>query len=227
MKIVLLTEFFEHPNPERGQELMECLSMNLQNPGISEILLFVESRFKLPDHIIASEKIKQVQVDQRATFMKFFEVINLIHKPNTVYIVANLDIYFDASVNRLKEVGLENTFLCLSRWNLKGYCGTPNGEPLSEDKLQWNTNDSHDCWITTGPVRASLMKNASFSMGVPGCDGRLCYLIQQAGYRTINPCEDVRAYHKHLTGGYLGHRTYTEKERLAGPYGRVSKTKLQ
>jgi hypothetical protein len=226
MKIVLLTEFFDHPDPHRTLELMECLWMNIQNPEICELVLLVEDRFEVSSHITASGKVKVARVMGRATFADFFELINSAYDPDTIYMIANLDIYFDASVVKLRQIDWPNTIVCLSRWNLRGYCGTRNGEPLREDTIQWNSADSHDCWITAGPVDASLVSNARFSMGIPGCDGKLCYLFQQMGYRTINPCEDIHAYHKHLTGGYPGHRTYTENQRLSRPYGRVPKTKL-
>lgn len=226
MKIILLTEFFEHREVERRAELLECLMLNIQNPDISEIWLLAEEQLMLPEHISLFSKVKKIAVDGRALFSHFFAAINSYHEKDTIYIVANLDIYFDETLRKLSKLDWNDLFVCLSRWNLEGYCGTPGGKPLLNNKLQLNPADSHDCWITSGQVKEDLVRSSMFSMGIPGCDGKLCYLMQQSGYRTINPCEDIISYHKHLTGGYLGHRTYSERERIRAPYGKVPATKL-
>lgn len=226
MRIVLITEFFEHPVPERHAEIVECLSGNITNPDIEEILLLVENKWTLPVTAMGSSKIKPVRISRRTTFGEAFEIINSIYREDTIYILANLDIRFNDTIGKLRWIDWNNRFVCLTRWNLKGYCGTHNGEPLRKDSIQWNHEDSHDCWITAQPIKHKLIENASFYMGIPGCDGKLCYLMQRCGYAVSNPCEDIQSFHVHLTGGEQGHRTYVESSRLSRPYGRVPKTRL-
>jgi len=227
MNIHLLTEYFDHSVPERKAELDDSLNRNIQHASINKIWLVVENGTTVPAQVAESPKVEVVHTSKRATFRYFFELINRIHEPNTIYSVSNLDIYFDQSIELLKTVNWRDTFVCLTRWNLKGYCGTHDKQPLQADAMQWNHADSHDSWITSQPVNQNLINQANFTLGLPGCDGKICYWMQRSGYRTINPCREIKSYHNHLSGGYLGHRTYHEHaDRLGRPYGQVKMSPL-
>ena len=45
----------------------------------------------------------------------------------------------------------------------------------------YNRNDSQDVWVFKGPVKPEL--KANFPLGVPRCDNKLHFELQEAGYR--------------------------------------------
>jgi len=220
MKINLLVEWFAHPNDERYNELKNNLLKNIKSNYFDNIYIFSNSydSFFAELSFINVEKSK---IDSRVTYSVFFNKINTIWEDDNIYIIANLDILFDDSILKLKECNLDNKFLCLTRWNLKGYYGTQNGSILMEDVMQWNPSDSHDVWITKDKIKEELLLNSEYNLGTAGCDGKICLEIQKSGYITENPANEIKTYHQHLTGGYAGHRTYNENTRYGYPYGQV------
>ena len=70
---------------------------------------------------------------------------------------------------------------------------------------------TQDTWIWKG--KPKTLQNVEFTMGLPACDNRLAYEIAQVGLKPVNPSKDIKTYHLHLSNK----RTYTERNRLAGP----------
>lgn len=134
------------------------------------------------------------------------------HFPDDINIVANADILFPQST--LKTIRSWNwkenpkTCFALSRWDSLGQ-DTP--------KL-FERSDSQDSWILFGPV--AEIPGADFSVGgLAGCDNKIAYLLEQAGYTVVNPCKDLITVHYHLSGV----RNYVlpdgnVKDRLPPPY---------
>jgi len=118
--------------------------------------------------------------------------------------VANSDIYFDDSLNRLKTYDLRGRLLCVSRREVNKF-GRPG-------KLH-NPYRSQDAWIFRSPLSSF---QCGFSLGVLGCDQRLAYEAQAAGLKVTNPCLSIRVWHLHFSGV----RHYT-RARLPGRYARL------
>jgi hypothetical protein len=209
MKLNLFVEYFEHPNKEREQELKDTLLKNICSGLFDNVFIFSQKQYDFLPNVIL--------IENRVNFLDYIQYFT-----DDINIVANLDIEFDESICYVKELDMNNIAICLTRWNRKGYCGTQTGEPLKEDTLQWNPKDSHDCWIVQGKIPYNIMFSVNF--GIPGCDGRLAYIFQSLGYKTINIPHKIKTYHNHMTGGYLGHRTYTEEMRTYAPCSQVDIT---
>ena len=133
----------------------------------------------------------------RPTFTELFELC----KPDALNVIANSDIYFDATLPASLAPRIVDA---ISRWDRAGDAVVP-----------YHKRDSQDAWIVYG--RPDI--TADFTMGVPGCDNRLAWILQQAGYQVINPCRSIRAIHLHESE----ERTYTRGtlERIPPPYLRV------
>jgi len=102
---------------------------------------------------------------------------------------------------------LNNKVLALSRWD---------AADTIKPKL-YNHNDSQDVWVFKGPVKQQL--KADFPLGVPRCDNRLMYQLQEAGYKVLNPAFSIKAFHIHKGQRAL---VYTEGDNLYNikpPYG--------
>ena len=200
----LLTGFYLDPDPARRREILACLSRNAVNDAIEEVHVLVQPPVD-PSDLVASlapgirPKLRVVQYLRRPTFESLFSYANTQPVAGP-FIIANADIYFDASLRRLQHLDLSGRLLCLSRWDVQAD-GTARffEHPASQD-----------AWIFQSPIRAF---RCDFPLGVPACDNRLAWEAEHAGLLVSNPSRSVRANHLHLSGVYR----YTERERLPGP----------
>ncbi len=53
--------------------------------------------------------------------------------------------------------------------------------------------DSQDSWVFTPPMREHVVMNSNFYFGLPRCDSRLVFLLEEAGYLVQNPVFAVHA----------------------------------
>ena len=164
MKINLFTSYFESGNADRQAELDLCMEKNENNEFINRI--FTISRF-------------------RPTFSDFFRYIKAYSKPGEINIIANSDIYFDATLQILESLYNKNLCLALSRSDL--ICG---------ELKPWHSRDSQDAWIFFGKPRNIY---GDFYLGKPGSDNRIAYEINKAGYQVINLCKTITIIHVHET----------------------------
>jgi len=181
--IRLITSYYIDKNKERQLEIDECLKNNIDNVYIDEILLLCES---LPN--IKHRKIKIIETN-RPTFKNFLFYINKNTSEDDINILANTDIFFDDSLNDLKQFSIEGKILCLLRWERN-----KNGK--SEIKIK--RSDCQDSWVFKGKINTNDMW-LDFHMGKLGCDNRICYEFKQAGYKLENPCFLIQSHHLHNT----------------------------
>jgi len=202
--ICLYTTYYKEDNNYRKEELLTCLKKNILNKAISKIIVFNEG-----DSIahIAPSKIEEVFIDKRPTYKDFINHINTNSSPSDIQIIANTDIYFDTNIEVLQHINLKDTCLALSRWD------TTN---TIKPKL-YNRKDSQDVWIFKGPTKQCL--KADFPLGVPRCDNRLMYQLQEVGYKVLNPAFSIKSFHVHEGQRAL---VYTEEDNsynIKPPYG--------
>jgi hypothetical protein len=192
--IHLLVNPYTSPDPARNAELEECLARNKANP-----LLKVHELSTVPD--------------RPRRFSEFFAIASLIPEEwgdgrDAVVIIANADIYFDESVVLAETIPASEAW-ALSRWDV-----LPEGLVLHD-----NQGMSQDAWVLRAPfawIRSEwVWLGGCFHMGVPGCDNRLAYELDCAGYLVRNPARQVKAYHLHQSGV----RNYDSKTpRVPPPY---------
>jgi len=192
--IRLITSYYIDKNKERQLEIDKCLKNNTDNEYIDEILLLCESTPPIID-----KKIKIIE-NNRPTFKDFLFYINKNTSEDDINILSNTDIFFDDSLNDLKQFPIEGKVLCLLRWERY-----KNGK--SEIKIK--RPDCQDSWIFKGKINMKDMW-LDFHMGKLGCDNRICYEFKQAGYKLENPCFLIQSHHLHNT------QTRNYKETLVG-----------
>lgn len=188
---VLITSLYGEANPERRAEFMECMLKNLDNPRITQIhVLFDTSRNE--DTLLNFLNQLPIKIDfctGRPTFATIFDIINQQYDQKNI-IIANADIYFDDSLNRLDAIDLQNIFIVLARWNvaLNRITVYPTRNP------HW----THDVWIFKSPVKP--IDNTGIQLGTQHCDGYIAFKAFAAGYQVFNPCHSVKCYHLHISG---------------------------
>jgi hypothetical protein len=202
--IRLFTSVFPEPREWRRLEFAECLSRNLACADIDEIVVFVEGNVDLPRH----HRLTAIAVTSRPTYADYLARMAGFATDDDISIIANSDIYFDASIGLLRDFPpAHDAVLALARWESAG-----SGTPYLNDR-----NDSQDAWIFRGQPRAM---GADFPVGVPRCDNRFAKELENAGYSVLNPAFSIRAYHLHdeLRGEYPNE---LRDDFVPGPYGYV------
>jgi len=212
--MILLTGFYLERSAARRLELMQCLRANAAIDEIDEIHLLIEEAITPQYTASLAEELRHPKVrllahGRRATFNDFFAYANA-HLTDRPTVLANADIYFDATLARLRDIDLQQRMLCLSRWDIQ-HDGSARffEQPASQD-----------AWIFLPPVD---MADCDFALGTLGCDQRVSSEALKAGLGVSNPSRTVHANHLHLSGV----RRYSEAQRLGGSYYSIAATYLE
>ncbi len=190
--MILMINYYKDENPARQAEIDECLRKNIEHPLIDHILIFKEENVA----VHKNKKIIPVNWKGRPTYSDYFRIGS---KYNDIKILANSDIYFDSSLMYSKKIRFNQVY-ALCRWT-----------EVNGTLKFYNHKDSQDVWIWLGKINV----NCEFSLGVPGCDNAIAYLLASSGYRVLSPSKSVKAIHLHNSGV----RNYIKnKDRVQGPY---------
>jgi hypothetical protein len=206
--MILLTTFYLESNQSRRAELMECLQLNVVNPWLDEIHLFIEEIIPLDELCaaypqLACKKIRLISQRRRVKYEDLFSYANR-NLPGCTIIISNADIYFNHTLARLHGYDLAGKLFCLSRWDMQRD-GTARF---------FNHPFSQDAWIFQSPIREF---RSDFHMGLLSCDNRLAWEAGQVGLELLNPGQSIQALHLH----HSQVRHYSENERLRGPVKEV------
>jgi hypothetical protein len=189
--IVLYVNFYTDKSSVRQQELVHCQCMNGQLNSIDQIYMIVDDVERYKHWKTDYPKIQLHFMSSRPTFTDFFKLSNQTQNhPQQINIVANTDIYFTSSLDKLKTFNWKNRALCLSR----------------QDTI---INYSQDVWAWQGPMK-NISSQSSFFLGIPGCDNRIAYVLHSNGYELHNPAKEIIAIHVHTSMV----RNYAESSRI-------------
>ena len=205
-----MTNLFINLYPEsheaRRKELFDCLQNNINNSSIDIIYILVEN--VLRDDLFHNSKIILQPIAHRPTFQEIFELVNLVSKEKDINIVTNNDIYFDHTLNFIDCIK-ENDCYAITKIDIQ------------KDKLvRIQKTFSQDTWIFRGRIRIPGFCN--FTMGLPGCDNRLAYELDQFGYDLQNPSHTIHCIHLHESNV----RRYDMTVKVPMPYKDVRQGKL-
>lgn len=221
----LIINYYTDKNDARNQELKFCVSENLKNEYIDNIVLILSendyNQFK--NTFPPSQKIIPIITEIRPTYNDYFRIMRkLFDSENNINIISNLDIIIPKESLIQSKNGKcindyltnKSTCLALTRWDIIGAdtTGTWN------NNIQlFDTPDSQDTWVFLGGV--NQITGADFTLGLAGCDNSIAHLLEVSGYNVLNPSRTIKTYHFHLTNirnytNVVGHAI----ERIPPPY---------
>lgn len=203
----MINLFFNHytdGNPNRNQELLRCLERNISNPHIDNIFAVCNNEGDSP--LLDNERVSILILKARPTYNVFFQVIQKYSSTDDWNIIANTDIYFDASIMQVYKYSKQKTLIALTRWDVIG-----------NEMRFMNRPDSQDAWIFQGHPRIEC---GNFHLGTPGCDNVIAQCFHKCGYNVINPSRTIKAYHLHQSNV----RNYNSNVRLQPPYKLIQPT---
>jgi hypothetical protein len=137
-----------------------------------------ENRQKEIDKCLKINKLlfdRVILVEGRPSFKELFELSK--DYPNDINCYCNSDIYFKC-VEKLHNIQ-HNECYAITRTDLMGTQYAPG---------------SQDAWVFRGIIKPI---EADFTMGLWGCDNRVAYEINKAGYKVINPSLSINLVHLH------------------------------
>ncbi len=187
--VYLFTSYYHTEDQKRSQELTEVMGKNVASPHIDKIINLGNKRFE-------NEKVLNIPFE-RPMFSDFVKAANVLKA--TISIIANSDIFFDYTIEMCKTNLDEDTCYALSRYDIK----------QNNKAVLFNYEYSQDTWIFKGQIKS--VNNIDFPMGLPACDNRFAFELEQVGYKVLNPAFTIKSYHLHFSG-----RNYSESDRLPG-----------
>lgn len=190
----LITSLYHELHEARQNEYLACLERNLKHPMIEHIHIFYDVSLDSikPEQNVLLKTILVLPVSisfiyGRPSFSQCFSLANNQYVGKKI-IIANADIYFNETLNKLDYIPLEETFITLTRWNV-----SKSGKPIL-----FQNKRSQDTWIFQSPIRP--FKNDSYKLGTLGCDSYIAYQAQEAGMNVINPARTIQTCHIHKSG---------------------------
>ena len=198
----LFIEYHESKDLRRRGEFLVCLNENLKNEHIKRVHVFVEHGSELN---IISVKLFVNEVKERPTFKTVFDYCNE-HLAGQTCIIACADIILGDDI-KLLNTNIDNTFVALTRWNIK-YDGNKYSEEF------YNNAASQDVWAFKAPIKVNDEMNFNFG-ACWGCDNKIAYLVGKEGYKVKNPSLQIKTKHLH-TNDYRS--VMPQDKKLGGPY---------
>ena len=205
--INLFYNYYSDRSEERAQEIRSCLEKNVSNPNFDNIILLNESTEEFH-----SPRVISLAVPSRPLFKDIFTTVSEYSKDDDINIIMNSDCFLDINdTSTLRKIG-RNEAWCILRTEVTSAGPLKLNKRLNKRNRRKHSSDMQDGWVFVGKPKTGM--GLDFYMGTPGCDNRLAYEFQNAGYTIANPGAFLKLYHLHNTKT----RTYSEKERVPGPY---------
>ncbi len=202
-KIVLITQFFKASSERRQHELNCCLTHNILNECVDEILLLTEYFIDIRKYLICKlefkqlSKVRQIVIGDRLTLYRGIEYCK---KDENIYVISNSDIMLSESIKKLKVMDNNGIVYALSRYELHDeYVLNGRNDALifTHDGSMGNpVIDSHDAWVITNKIRND--DRLDVPLGTCGIDNIANYIFMDNGYRVINHVMDIHLVHYHM-----------------------------
>ncbi len=201
--INLFINHYTDSDSNRNDELLRCLSININNKCIDNIFCICNNEGDSP--LLDDDRVSVLILKSRPTYNVFFQIISKYVNINDWNIIANTDIYFDDTISLIQKYVKPKTLIALTRW-----------EVLGTQMKFLNRADSQDTWLFKGHPKV----NCDFQMGTPGCDNVLADRFHRAGWMVINPSKTIKTFHLHTSNV----RNYSVNNRLQPPYKLIQPT---
>lgn len=193
--IVLFSTFYNPADSARRAEIDFCLTQNLNNPGVKQVVIFLDNHnVEYPEH----EKLSPVTCDDEVTYAKIFQYA-LQHHNNELCALINNDIFLDPNsfndVSELEALTDQNCVLSLSRHEFNPADNTSTMDKNFMNLLMCHTQDA---WIW----RANFVpEDSDFACGILGCDNAINHRFVQSGRQPVNWGTKYKVHHYDVARG--------------------------
>jgi hypothetical protein len=204
--IYLFQQFYIPEDEERYQETKECLRRNVELGLFKQIYLMNERMYSNQELGIKSNLIIQIIIGKRLTYKLFLEYTSRVYG---FVVLSNSDIFFDKSIDNVRNSIIREIkgVQCLRRYEYRGE------KNLIDCKNHINYESSQDTWILHTSKLLKSFDKFDVTLGIPGCDNKICEMFRTNGYVILNNYIDIRIYHNHKSQK----RNYSQKQ-LSYPF---------
>jgi hypothetical protein len=199
---ILITTLYNEKSDTRLAEYIECLERNLAHPLIERIHVLYDTAKDDQEckmlRYLQSKPITLSYITGRPTYGMCFNLANTKY-PDKKIIVSNADIYFNQTLNSLVNYDLTNTFIGLTRWNVRKDGKLYKFKQYNKDGrfLPVTSAMSQDVWIFKAPL--APFENDAIELGTMTCDTLIAFQAYKAQLKVLNPCHSVQAIHLHMS----------------------------
>ncbi len=219
--INLFVNYYNASTDERQAEIDFCFHKNADNPLIDRLIVFTN----LQDCVLHCDEVVE---NDRPTYQDYFN--EAAKYPNDINIIANSDIYFDDTIKLAEKIHPNEVFV-LTRHEYN------NGNIESFFKIhgcppEW----SQDCIIWRGVNRAKGLEKVwatdlhsnqdveiPYTLGHPGQENHLAWLMRNYGYTVRNPSNSIRAIHVHKERSRPNYKYRIKGQNGGSTWGRLLK----
>ena len=189
--IYLIQQFFIPKIEQRKKEVLECFKRNISNTHFKKIFLLNEKIYTCQELGIEEfpPNLVQIFIGKRMTYNDAF---NFGKKLNGFIVVSNSDIFFDETILKCKNLGIEK-YKCIEALCRYEFSNHKNVKkcPSSDFVLS-----SQDTWIIHSK-NLTEKPDLDFQLGIPGCDLSLVHNFAKKGYIILSDNHMIRTYHYH------------------------------
>lgn len=230
--IYLFQQWFISDNKERQKENIFVLNKNIKNTKIDKIYLLNERYYTWTELGIAeTDKVEQIIIKERLTYGIAWDTIKK-YNINGYCIFANLDIFFDDNLDKLKYSSYHTKPTCITGCRLDYYLENdvnvdnevknmeyivpqingPKRVSLYQKDCKAYTvptsflsECSQDVWIIHSKWINYINLNSNLILGTMGCDNKILTYLYQKNVEIINGTFEIPIYHYHKSQ----YRTYS------------------
>lgn len=190
----LISQYYNHPNPERQKEIDLCLKFNLENPAVTTVHNLIEKKCHLPQHLKDHPKHKII-TSKRLTYRHVFEYISSCTDTDNIVAVCNNDIFINNTNKDNYWQTIKEDFFNINKTpkilNLSRY------EYDHETDRIWRegtfSSYSSDCWVFQLPILK--ITDCNFYIGVLFADWAIAGRFRDAGYHVYNWATKYKIFH--------------------------------
>ena len=188
--LTLFAQYYVPKDKKRLAEINTCFKKNIENPLVEKFVIFFENEADqsfIPNY----SKLEKRVHPARLTYRDWLNATQGL-EDGSLSVLINSDIYLTQTLELLSrhasQIESQKRFIALSRHN------------PADNGLELNSNPhwTQDVWALVKPKEgfsASLLQEAGFELGQPGCDNKIAYIFHSHGYRVSNPCAQIVAVH--------------------------------
>jgi hypothetical protein len=197
-KIVLFTQFYQPNNEDILNNIIKCLSKNLNNEFIDYLCLFLEhstDKELLPSDIRHHSKLHFANYGKRLSFKNWITHADVEYKPY-IKLLANSDIYFDHTLQKLLTKNFnDSTLYAVTRKDLDEHNNiTQSHDRYNDSRYPTNPHYSHDAWAYQNKLTIDLSL-IDLDLGIGNCDRLFKSEIQESAINFINLYPEINAIH--------------------------------
>jgi hypothetical protein len=193
----LFFEFFNSKSVARQEEFDFCIKSNINSNLFNNIYAITNSK-NIPSYLMDAQIKNKLQIiytdSNRLQYQEVFELSNKLTKDNEINLICNTDIWFDETINLLKDKMSPEIAIGLSRWYTPDDYYMITGFHMDGKAAP----ESNDTWGWLGKCKVT---NGTFPIGYYACDVRIMKCFEEAGYRVYNPAKSIKTWHKHVGRG--------------------------